>query len=71
MLLLQLSPLLDGPCGLADTVDRTAEFAQDNGEKNRRRGPVASKACSSSVPLAAALRQTGHCFDFRRGIFAG
>ena len=31
MLPLQLSPLLDGPCGLADTVDRSAEFAEDAG----------------------------------------
>jgi len=48
MLLLQLSPLLDGPCGLADTVDRTAEFAQDTGEESPERTSC-SKACSSSV----------------------
>ena len=31
MLLLHIAPSLDGPCGLADAVDRIAEFTENTG----------------------------------------
>ncbi len=36
MLLLEFNPLLNSPCGLADTVDRASEVAQNTRRKIAR-----------------------------------